>query len=116
MANAAPFHFKAVKYFAWHVTACARKKMNGERIFICRREGDRVDDAGNGRCAFHDDVAIWSQGLARSPAILAVHWRSDHVNRSDTDYRVGRQGLERLGCRKWNTDEGYFCGRTNGRD
>jgi hypothetical protein len=28
----------------------------------------------------HDGVAILSQGLTRILAILAAHWRSDHVN------------------------------------
>ena len=50
----------------------------------------------------HDGVTIWSQVPTRSLAILALHWRLDHVNRSDTDYR----DLERLSVRKRIANEG----------
>jgi hypothetical protein len=58
---------------------------------------------GDDRCrTLHDGVTIWSQVPTRSLAILALHWRLDHVNRSDTDYR----GLERLGVRNRIANEG----------
>lgn len=93
MANAAPFHFEAVKYFAWHVTACARKKINGEGIFICRREGghDELKEQLNGPTCSRKP----KQAIQERPQTLLISSPEDSTPKSPYQSRTDHRSKPR---------------------